>query len=60
MDIKKLRETKKMSQASLAKACGIAQSTVCYIENGQKNPSIKTAVKLADALGVGLETLVKS
>lgn len=60
MDIKKLRKTKKMSQASLAKASGIAQSTVCYIETGQKNPSIKTAMKLADALGVGLETLVKS
>jgi len=60
MNIKKFREEKKMSQASLAKASGIAQSTVCYIESGNKNPSIATAIKLAKALGVDLETLIKS
>jgi DNA-binding XRE family transcriptional regulator len=60
MDIKKLRRDKQMSQASLAKASGLAQSTICYIETGQKNPSIKTAIKLADALGVDLVCLIKS
>ncbi len=60
MDIKKLREAKKMSQTSLAKASGIAQSTLCYIETGQKNPSINTVIKLANALEIDLETLVKS
>lgn len=60
MDLKKFRESKKMSQASLAKASGIAQSTVCYIETGQKNPSIRTTLKLAEALGVSLDVLVKS
>lgn len=60
MNIKKLRMDKKMSQESLAKASGLAQSTICYIETGQKNPSIKTATKLADALGVDLMYLIKS
>ena len=60
MDIKKLRQEKNMSQASLAKVSGIAQSTVCYIENGQRNPSIDTVMRLADALEVDIETLVKS
>lgn len=60
MDLKKFREEKQMSQASLAKASGIAQSTVCYIENGDKNPSIKTAIKLANALGLDLDSLIKS
>lgn len=60
MDIKKFRMDKKMSQASLAKASGLAQSTICYIETGQKNPSVKTAMKLADALGVDLACLIKS
>lgn len=60
MNIKKFREAKKMSQDALAKASGLAQSTICYIETGQKNPSIKTAIKLANALNVDLETLVKS
>lgn len=60
MDIKKFRMDKKMSQASLAKASGLAQSTICYIETGQKNPSVKTAMKLADALGVDLASLIKS
>jgi len=60
MDIKKFREAKKMSQASLAKVSGIAQSTISYIETGQKNPSIKTAIKLSNALEVDLEALVNS
>lgn len=60
MDIKKLRMDKKMSQASLAQASGLAQSTICYIETGQKNPSINTVIKLADALGVDVACLIKS
>lgn len=60
MDLKKFREEKKMSQASLAKAAGIAQSTVCYIESGKKNPSIKTAIALANALGLDLNSLIQS
>lgn len=60
MDLKKLREEKKISQASLAKAAGIAQSTVCYIETGKKNPSIKTVIKLANALDLDLNNLIKS
>lgn len=59
MDLKNFRESKQMSQASLAKASGVAQSTICYIETGQKNPSIKTATKLARALEIDLQTLVK-
>lgn len=60
MNIKKFRNSKNMSQQALAKASGVAQSTIWYIESGQKNPSITTAIKIADALGVDLETLIKS
>ena len=35
-----------------AKKCGIAQSTLCDIEQGRSNPSISVAVKLANALDI--------
>lgn len=60
MDVKKFRQEKNLSQAQLAKLSGVAQSSICYIENGCRNPSIDTAKKLARALGVDLLTLINS
>ena len=41
-----------MSQKELADRCGIAQSTLCDIEQGRCNPSIETAIKLAKELDI--------
>lgn len=60
MNVKKLRDSKKMSQAALARASGMAQSSISYIESGKKNPSMNTAIKLSKALGITLEELVNS
>lgn len=60
MDLKKYRVQKSMSQAELAKRAGMAQSAICYLETGQKNPSIKTMEKLAKALDISLTELLMS
>ncbi len=60
MNIKKLRESKKMSQGKLARVSGVAQSTISYIESGQKNPSIATVLKLAKALDIDVNALIQS
>ncbi len=60
MNIKKLRESKKMSQGNLARVSGVAQSTISYIESGQKNPSITTVLKLAKALEIDVNALIQS
>jgi putative transcriptional regulator len=52
VNIRERREELGISQGELAKKCGIAQSTLCDIEQGRSNPSISVAVKLANALDI--------
>lgn len=52
MNIKERREQLGISQKELAEKVGISQSFLCDIEQGRSNPSIDTAVKLAEALNI--------
>lgn len=52
MNIKERREQLGISQKELAEACGIAQSTMCDIEQGRCKPSLPVAVKIAEVLKV--------
>jgi len=59
-NLKKLREKKGFSQDRLAKIADVANNTVIKIEQGDnKNPTLETLKKLADALGVSLDDLIK-
>lgn len=44
-----------MSQAELAKACGMKPANLCRLENGNGNPSVATLSKIAHGLGLKLE-----
>lgn len=46
-----------VSQAELAKQVGVDTSSVTNWESGTYMPSLRTTVKLADALGVTLDQL---
>lgn len=48
-----LREAKGWSQAQFARLVGIAGATMSQYENGVKQPSAETALKMARCLGVG-------
>lgn len=52
MNIREKREELGISQKELAERCGIAQSTLCDIEQGRSNPSLQVAVKIAQVLNV--------
>ena len=52
MNIKEKREQLGISQKELAEKCGIAQSTLCDIEQGRSNPSLPVAIKIAQELKV--------
>lgn len=54
----KIRKSKRISQEQLAKQSGISQSAISFIETGQNSPTIFTAQKIADALGVPLVELI--
>lgn len=57
LHLKKLREKKKMSQLELAQKSRLDITTVNELENGSRQPMLKTAWKLANALEVKLAEL---
>src|SRR5688572_28902946 len=57
-NISHLRVKKNLSQLQLAKAAGIPRSTLTHIESGEGNPSLVNLLRVAAALGVGVEELL--
>ena len=56
--LKEARVVAGMSQADVAKAIGVSQPAYCYIENGDKMPSLSVAKQLSKILNVSLDYLV--
>lgn len=50
--LKDIRLSKKMSLEDVASRCGITRQTIWFIENGERNPSVDTAQKIANVLGI--------
>ena len=50
--IRQLRERKDLSQQNLADMCNFPKSTLARIERAEMNTSIKTLVKIANALEI--------
>ncbi|MDO8560672.1 MAG: helix-turn-helix transcriptional regulator [bacterium] len=57
--MKKVRAKKKMSQGALARLLGVDKGYISNIESGNKNPTLATIQRLADALGVSADELLK-
>jgi transcriptional regulator with XRE-family HTH domain len=55
--LKELRLKKGLSQSELAGLTRINTANLCKIERGFNNPSLTTAKKIADVLGVEVETI---
>ncbi len=58
-NLKKYREKAGLTQAQLAAKINISQSMIAYIERGVKSPTIILAEELANALGIGLNDLIR-
>jgi transcriptional regulator with XRE-family HTH domain len=59
-NIKKYRKLAGISQDVLSKKANLAFHTIAKIEAGSTlNPTIDTVKKIADALGVSLDNLIK-
>lgn len=59
-NIKKYRKKLGISQDALSKKANLAFHTIAKIEAGATpNPTIETVRKIADALGVSLDILIK-
>ena len=57
---RRLRKKLGLSQDKLSKLAGVAYNTIVKIESGENlNPTIETAQKIAKALDVSIEDLIK-
>lgn len=57
--VKEIRLRKKMSQGDLAKILGVHPTYISGIERGVRNMALKNIEKLANALGVSVNDLLK-
>ena len=58
-NMKKLREAKAMSQGDIHRATGIDRAYISNLESGKQNPTLETIGKIAEALGVSSDQLLK-
>ena len=57
--VRKLRKSKGWTQEELAVRTGLHRTYIGSIERGERNVSLINVEKIADALGVTVETVVK-
>ena len=57
--IRAIRGQQNWTQEKLAEAAGISKSFLSDIENGKRNISSESALKIADALGISLDYLIR-
>ena len=58
-NIRRIREQKKMSQGDICRALGFDRAQMSNIEAGKGNPTLSTIEKIAQALGVASDVLLK-
>ncbi|MBL7920460.1 MAG: helix-turn-helix transcriptional regulator [Bacteroidia bacterium] len=59
-NIKLLRKEKGLTQVELAAACNFEKQNMQRIESGKTAPTLKTLLKIADALDVDIQDIVIS
>jgi XRE family transcriptional regulator, regulator of sulfur utilization len=57
-NLRYLRKQKGLSQEQLAALAEMPRTTLTHMESGQGNPSLHSLLSIAQALGVGVETLL--
>ena len=57
--LKALRQLRALSQEELSERWGVGRATISRIERGETGAQGRTLRRLASALGVGVEELVK-
>ena len=57
LKLKAARAAKDLSQANLARMCGVSRQTINAIEKGDYNPTINLCIAICRALGKTLDEL---
>ena len=59
LNLKRIRIKKGISQGDIARELKVSRGFISTIENGKTNPTLATIAKLAQALGVSVDKLLK-
>jgi len=57
--MERIRKAKQMTQGDICRKLGVDRSYISNVESGNKNPTLSTITKLAKALGVSVDELLK-
>lgn len=57
-NLKDQREARGLTQQELSDRSGVPRPTLAHLESGQGNPTLSILIKVAAALGTGIEALV--
>jgi len=57
-NLKQQREARGLTQQELSDRSGVPRPTLAHLESGQGNPTLSVLIKVAAALGIGIEALV--
>ncbi len=58
-NMKRIRKDQNMSQGDIFRATGIERAYISNLEAGKQNPTLSTIEKIAEALGVSSDALLK-
>jgi len=59
LSLERIRTKKGISQGDIARTLEVSRGFISTIENGKTNPTLSTITKLAKALGVSTDELLK-
>jgi transcriptional regulator with XRE-family HTH domain len=59
-NLRELREARSLTQQELSDRSGVPRPTLAHLESGQGNPTLTVLMKVAAALGIGIEALVSA
>ena len=52
------RERRKLSKYYIAQESGLSPQMIGYVERGDRNPTLETVLRMAEAMGVKMENLI--
>ena len=58
-NLKRIRIKKGITQGDIVRTLGVSRSFISNIENGKTNPTLATITKVAKAIGVSIDKLIK-
>ena len=58
-NLKRMRTRNNISQSDIARSLDVSRSFISNIENGKTNPTLSTIARLADAINVTTDKLLK-